>query len=148
MAEPHALRITHLLRHHAGMRLDGAFTSLLKGLPVYNGMKVAKPSPRDLDAALDLLGLLDAISRDYYPTDPSQPDDDAPTFIDHESLEHLQHVLQQLRGVLDKAPGFQGRVLFGAAMLMDPRNRVLNPDLDYIALHPRLGGQRAEVHYG
>lgn len=100
-------------------------------------MKVAKAERQDLDAAMMLLGLLDNIDRGYYPSD-SDAEDDGPLFFDEDDHEHLAQLWKRLKACLDAAPGFQGRVIFGAATLMDPRNEVIDPAEDHLTLHPRL----------
>lgn len=102
-------------------------------------MKIAKPGQKDLDAALELVGLLDCLSSGYYPMDPDKPQNDSdPLRLDDDDPEHLAHVWRLLRRVLDKAPGFQGRVIFGGVTLMDPHKKILDASLDHIALHPRF----------
>lgn len=100
-------------------------------------MKVASASKADIDAALRLLGILDALSRGYYPS-VAEEGADAPLYFDDDNSEHLHHLWVLIRQCLDAAPGFQGRVIFGAATLMDPANEVLDPNCDVIELHPRL----------
>ncbi|MCM2310311.1 MAG: hypothetical protein NDI84_02810 [Steroidobacteraceae bacterium] len=100
-------------------------------------MKVARAERQDLDAAMMLMGLLDNIDRGYYPSDSDDNEDD-PTFFDEDDPEHLAQLWRRLKACLDAAPGFQGRVIFGAATLMDPRNEVIDPEDDAISLHPRL----------
>lgn len=110
-------------------------------------MRVAKATRTDIDASFELLGLLDSISKRYYPTaDDGQTD--TPVFIDEHDPEHLAHVWRLLCKIIDKAPGFQGRVIFGFATLADPRNKILNPDLDHIELHPRFAYTPASVLKG
>jgi hypothetical protein len=100
-------------------------------------MKVAKADRRDLDAAMMLLGLLDTVSSGYYPSDSDDNEDD-PTFFDADDPKHLAQLWRRLEACLDAAPGFQGRVIFGAATMMNPGNEVIDPDDDCLSLHPRL----------
>lgn len=100
-------------------------------------MKVARADAKDLDAGLVLLGLLDTVSSGYYPSDTDEADD-GPLHFDSEDPEHLAQLWKRLGACLDSAPGFQGRVIFGAATLMDPRNEVIDSDADYLELHPKL----------
>lgn len=107
-------------------------------------MKVALASEEDLEAGLKLLGLLDAVSRGYYPTGDDEAED-APLYFDEDDKDHLAHLWKVLRECLNASPGFQGRVLFGAATLMDPRNEVVNRAADTVELHPRLEHALADV---
>lgn len=100
-------------------------------------MKVARASKEDLDAAMMLLGLLDTVGKGYYPSDTDDEDDGPLRFVEDDPA-HLAQLWKRLKACLDAAPGFQGRVLFGAATLLDPRNEVIDPDKSYIALHPKL----------
>lgn len=100
-------------------------------------MKVARADAKDLDAAMMLLGLLDTVSSGYYPSD-TDDEDDGPLRFDSEDPEHLGQLWKRLEACFDAAPGFQGRVIFGAATLMDPRNEVIDPDADCLELHPKL----------
>jgi hypothetical protein len=100
-------------------------------------MKVAKADRQDLDAAMTLMGLLDTVSSGYYPSDSDKAEDD-PLFFDADDPEHLAQLWKRLKACLDAAPGFQGRVIFGAATMMDPRNEVIDPDDDCLSLHPKL----------
>lgn len=100
-------------------------------------MRIARATPRDLDAALDLLGLLDIVSGGYYPGEEDN-EAESPLFFDAADPAHLAHLWKRLQAILDSAPGFQGRVLFGGATLLDPRSEVIDPAAECIDLHPRL----------
>ncbi len=100
-------------------------------------MKVARADAKDLDAGMMLLGLLDTVSSGYYPSD-TDDEDDGPLRFDSEDPTHLAQLWKRLNACFDAAPGFQGRVIFGAATLMDPRNKVIDPEADCLELHPAL----------
>ena len=100
-------------------------------------MKVARPDEKDLEAALQLLGLLDTVGKGYYPSDP-EGEEDAPMRFDEDDPAHLMRLWERLKACFDQAPGFQGRVIFGAITLMDPRNRIIDTQADVIQLHPSL----------
>lgn len=107
-------------------------------------MRIAHASNNDLEAALGLLGLLDALSRGYYPSDvdddgrESEDTPDDPLYFDEDDPAHLAQAWKRLKTLLDAAPGFQGRVIGGAHALMSPGNAVIDPDDDCLELHPRL----------
>lgn len=101
-------------------------------------MKMAKASEADLEMALELCGALDALSSSW-PTIPkalSKADDDglgAEDFNrddDHQCGEVLRHLL----GLVERASLM--RVVFGAAVMLDPRNKLVDPDADTIEHHP------------
>ncbi len=100
-------------------------------------MKVAKADEKDLEAGMMLMGLLDTVSSGYYPSN-TDAEDDGPLFFDEDDPEHLAQLWKRLKACLDAAPGFQGRVIFGAAVLIDPRNEIVAPDEPCLELHPRL----------
>lgn len=101
-------------------------------------MRVAKASPQDIDASFDLMGVLDAVSKGYYPTAKGDDGSNSPMHFDDDDPAHLKHFFNLVRASLDSAPGWQGRVIFGFATIQDPRNNILHPDADHIALHPML----------
>lgn len=100
-------------------------------------MKVARADENDFEAALQLLGLLDTVSKGYYPSDPDG-EEHAPLRFDEDDPAHLMKLWARLKACLDHAPGFQGRVIFGGLTLMDPRNRIIDEQADVIQLHPTL----------
>lgn len=100
-------------------------------------MKMAKPSQDDIDAAGDLMSLLNDIDREYYPVRGDQ--ENAPTFFDEDDPEHLRHFYKLVKATLDKAPGYQGRVIGGMCyVIMWDKNEIVDPDSDTIDLHPKL----------
>lgn len=100
-------------------------------------MKMAKPSQADIDAAGDLMSLLNDIDRGYYPADEGQ--ENTPTFFDEDDPEHLRHFYDKVKATLDRAPGYQGRVIGGMCyVIMWDKNEIVDPDSDTIDLHPKL----------
>lgn len=97
-------------------------------------MKIAKPSARDLDAALDLMALLMAIDQGYYPGESD--DEDAPFFFDDEDHEHLKLLHSKIKACLEKGPGFPCRVIGGMHTIMC--NDIVDPNDDSLSLHPRI----------
>lgn len=98
------------------------------------GVRMAKASDRDIEAALELSNLMDAIGRGYYPASPG--DDDAPLNFDSDDIEHLRHLHARIKAIADAGSLF--RVVGGLAVLLNPQNAIVDPDADHIALHPRL----------
>lgn len=100
-------------------------------------MKMALASAEDMEVAYDLLGLLDNVERDYYPADES--DDDAPTFIDVDDPEHLRHVYDRLKAIIDRrGSGALHRVVGGFSTVRYAKNQILDLTQDVVALHPRI----------
>jgi hypothetical protein len=108
------------------------------------GMRMAKASEKDLRAALDLSGVLDDIDKGYYPRNPAAKEEEEesgehePLHFDEEDHEHLRALFQRLKYCLDASPGGVFRAVFGMATLLDPRNEIVDPALDYLELHPRI----------
>lgn len=98
------------------------------------GLQMAKASDQDIEAALELSNLMDAIGRGYYPASPG--DHDAPLNFDSDDIEHLRHLYERIRAIADAGCLF--RVVGGLAVLLSPQNGIVDPDADHIALHPRL----------
>ncbi len=112
-------------------------------------MRMAKPSERDIDAAGDLMGVLSALSKGYYPTRRDDDCDDAPTYFDEWDREHLRHLYDLINETLDRAPGWPGRVIGGMCYVICwSRNQILDPADDCLRLHPdlRQGLQLLEQH--
>lgn len=100
-------------------------------------MKMAKASETDLRIAMDLSGALDALSG-IYPTVPKtlaqQGDDESPELFDREDPDQCRRVLGNLLDLAEQAS--LSRVVFGCAVMLDPKNRCVNPDADVLELHP------------
>lgn len=98
-------------------------------------MKMAKPSERDIDAAGDLMALLDQIDRGDYPGDQ----EDAPDYFDVDDREHLRAFYDAVMATLEKAPGYPCRVIGGMCyVIMYDKNEIIDPASDVIELHPKL----------
>lgn len=101
----------------------------MKSIP----MRQAKPTPDDLKMAKDLCGAFDDICAGYLPNaDGEEPEGTVDIENDEEAANALRALLEIFsRGNLD-------RCVWTLSMLMDPANAVVDPDLCYVALHPRL----------
>ena len=102
-------------------------------------MKMAKASEKDMEASLVIMGILTDIDSGYFPRLPdpdAEPDENEPTFFDEDDEEHLRILHDRLKAALDLAPGCLGRVIGGFHTLM--HNDIVDPDLDHLALHPRI----------
>lgn len=103
-------------------------------------MKMAKPSERDIDAAGELLSLMNDLSCGYCPWDG---DEDA-TYFDPDDRDHLRRLYDAIDRLLDRAPGFTNRVIGGMCYVICwDRNQILDPADDCLTLHPDL---RAGLH--
>lgn len=101
-------------------------------------MKMAKASNEDLDMAMDLCGAIDALTNNW-PTMPealSTCDDDAMGAEDFDRDDDKQcgQVLRHLLEIAER--GSLMRVVLGAAVMLDPRNKLVDPAADTIEHHP------------
>jgi len=116
-------------------------------------MKMAKPSSRDLDAGIALLGILNTIdgrfcgpwATSYGPQSLDDLEDD----FDCDDAGHQQALYNSLARLLRTAPGFAGRVIFGmCGVICYEKNLFLDPAQDVLDLHPdvRAGLDLLEQH--
>ncbi len=98
-------------------------------------MKMAKPSEKDIDAAGELMALLEQADRGDYPGDQ----EDAPDFFDVDDRTHLRAFYDAVMATMEKAPGFPCRVIGGMCyVIMYDKNEIIDPASDVIELHPKL----------
>lgn len=102
-------------------------------------MKMAKASEGDLSMAMDLYGALDALGGNW-PSMPSAISDTADnpdepdTPFDRDDDRQCGTALRHLLDIADR--GSLLRVVFGCAVMLDPRNQCVDPDADTIEQHP------------
>ena len=101
-------------------------------------MKMAKASQADLDMALELTQAIDAISgrwggvmpekierlQDGRETEPFDPDD----------AEQCKRIVAYLLELADRASLM--RVVWGLVVLLDPRNKIVDPAADTLERYP------------
>ena len=97
-------------------------------------MKMAKPSERDIDAGGALLSLLNDLSSGYYPWNDGE---DSPTYFDPDDRQQLRRLYDTLDALLERAPGFAGRVIGGMCyVICYDANHFLDHTKDYLAMDP------------
>lgn len=101
-------------------------------------MKMARASEQDLECANQVASCLDQLIDGYVPECMTTEDDFE--WLDVDDAEQCQGVLLKLIEIA-KA-GSMIRVTFGMAVLLDPRNELLDPADDCLALHPVLASLR------
>jgi hypothetical protein len=102
-------------------------------------MKMAKASERDIDAAGELMRILNDISGGHYPAKDSEYTEYIPTFFDPDDYDHLRHFYDMVDATLDKAPGYPGRVIGGMCyVILYDKNEIVDPEADTLELHPKL----------
>jgi hypothetical protein len=96
-------------------------------------MKMARASEADVDAALEVTRILDDLLKRYMPSSGS---DEGIVWFDQDDPDQCQIALGRLLDAARKGSMF--RVVFGMAVLLDPRNELLDPDADMLARHPKI----------
>lgn len=104
-------------------------------------MKMAKASQADIEMAMELANALEALSSRWGATMPQkiakgqtgEDRDEAFSLDDHE---HCRRVCEYLINLGRSASLF--RVVMGMAVVLDPRNELLDPDADTLEAHPRI----------
>lgn len=95
-------------------------------------MKMAKASEADMEMALKLCSALEAMDRRFFPEGAEGEND--PEYFDCDDDAHcgqaLRHILRILQG------GSIGRVIWGMYVMLDPANKVVDPDADTLEDHP------------
>jgi hypothetical protein len=96
-------------------------------------MKMARASEADIEAALKVTQIFDDLDKRYM---PSEDDGEELEFFDRNDAEQCQKVVGMLLDVTRHTSLF--RVVLGMAVVLDPRNELLDPDADTIAKHPKI----------
>jgi hypothetical protein len=98
-------------------------------------MKMAKASEADLEMAMDLVGMLDALGHRHCPSMPTViARNDGDEDFDRDDDDQCGRALRALLETADR--GSLLRVVWGAAVMLDPRNKLVDPDADTIEHHP------------
>ncbi len=96
-------------------------------------MKMAKASEADLDMAMKLCSALDSLERRYMPSDDSE---DEIVWFDNCDADDCINAMNILLDILEN--GSLMRVVWGLAVLLDPANKIVDPDSDVLEVHPSL----------
>lgn len=96
-------------------------------------MKIARASEEDMEAAFKVCQILDQMDKRYMPSDD---DSEELEFFDRDDAEQCQKVVGMLLDATERASLL--RVVFGMAVVLDPRNELLDPDADTIERHPKI----------
>jgi hypothetical protein len=102
-------------------------------------MKMAKASEADLDMAMELCSAIDALTSSWptLPTSLCKPGEDEPDeAFDCDDDRQCGTVLRHLLAIAERASLL--RVVFGFAVMLDPRNKLIDPDADTIEVHPDI----------
>lgn len=110
-------------------------------------MKMAKASKADLDMALELSSALDALTGRWGATMPEaieRPEGTSSVeYFDPEDREQCYRVVEYLRELVNRASLM--RVVFGMAVVCDPRNEVVDPNANTLEVHPKFAALAADA---
>ena len=94
-------------------------------------MKMARASERDVEAALEVSRILADLESGSMPGESEELE-----FFDIDDGEQCRRALDALLRAAQKGSIF--RVTFGMAVVLDPRNELLDPDADTLEVHPKI----------
>jgi len=97
-------------------------------------MKMAKASTADMEMAMKLCTALEWLERGDMPTDARAPDEEGSEEFDSEDVEHCYRAMKEVLRIVRR--GSIGRVVFGMYVLLDPANKLVDPDADTLERHP------------
>jgi hypothetical protein len=97
-------------------------------------MKMAKASIADLDMAIELSHALESLERYQLFPDALQPDGDELRSFDIDNHEHCKQALNYIFELVHSASLF--RVTFGMTVMLDPANKLVDPNADTLEHHP------------
>jgi hypothetical protein len=107
-------------------------------------MKMAKASEADMQMASELANALEALSSRWGATMPEKIDRAAPDANEAFSVDdpdHCRRVCEYLIALTRSAS--LCRVVWGMDVLLDPRNKIVDPDADTLEHHPETVACRA-----
>lgn len=109
-------------------------------------MKMAKASKADMDMAIELCSAMDLLGQRFIPCMPEAiedlgADDESEPF-DRDNDEQCGRALRHLLEIAER--GSLLRVVCGMAVLLDPRNKLVDPNADTLEPYPeQVGGADA-----
>lgn len=95
-------------------------------------MKMAKASERDIEVALKLTRAIEDLISGWLPAGMTGDDAESLKWFDEADA---PRVIEHLVEIAKQASIF--RVVFGMSVVLDPRNEVVDPNDDTLALHPK-----------
>ena len=103
--------------------------------------QVAMPTGEDMEAAHEILAIINNLSRGYFPYDRDNYTA-AQLPFSAANPDHLRALYDKLKACIDKAPAGLHRVVYGFDMLI--QTDILDASTTTVELHPRIG--RALAH--
>ena len=103
-------------------------------------MEMAKASEADLNMAVELCEALEALTLRWDKTMPekiAEPQDSGDVeYFYPENSDQCQRVVEYLITLMESAS--LSRVIVGMAVLLDPKNKIVDPDADTLERHPAM----------
>jgi len=106
-------------------------------------MKMAKASDGDLAMAMDLCNTLDTFESGFFTVDSQRHDDES---FDTDSGDDCRRAMEHIMEVYGR--GSLMRVVYGMATLLNPANKIVDPNLDTLDHHPdtiKIQSERDEL---
>ena len=97
-------------------------------------MKIAKANEDDIENAMQLCAVMDAITQVWGPTVPEKIAEHEGESFYQDDDEQCGRVLRHLIELVKRAS--LGRVVYGCAVMLDPRNKLVDPAANTIEHHP------------
>lgn len=94
-------------------------------------MKMAKANEADMEMAMKLCGALNALENGDLPAFDGDTD---PGFFDEHDDEQAAMAMRQLLNLVGR--GSLERVVWGMSVLLDPANKLVDPDANTLERHP------------
>jgi hypothetical protein len=113
-------------------------------------MEMAKATEEDMQAALDVSNILQELGRGYMPVisvdDGGLGDESDNAIFDIDDHGQCKEVLQGLLSIERRSNLF--RASFGLTVLLDPRNKLVDPNADTLEDHPEtLAAKKDAARY-
>lgn len=98
-------------------------------------MKMAKASPADFETAYQVFQILDAAGGGSF---LPKTDDDEWDDLDSDNPEHCRRFFTEIMDAMENNPSGLMRVIGCASTLLADSNHIVDPDKDYLEIHPRF----------
>src|SRR3954466_16383336 len=100
------------------------------GKKTFSGLRMAKASKEDIDSAMRLLAILNAIEENEFFPDLQRGDDISeaePEDFDCDDINHLRIFYQQVKECVSNPPAGLMRVIWGFDTLASSHNAIIDP---------------------
>lgn len=103
---------------------------------------MAKASEDDINLSMEIAQIVEDLEKGIRPA-LVFGDDDEGFWLDMDSTADLRAVVEKLIEIARRGSIF--RVVFGMAVLLDPRNELVDPDADTLEVHPKFEDLHRQV---